>query len=115
MRIREKNLLHLPVFTQSGKGLGKVVGFDLNTETHVVTTYYIKTHRLLSRPFGSELVVAPSQVIKITKEKMVVEDLWIGGEEGSVPPPPLMKQKIAPPISPSISSTLLDQSYKDNP
>jgi sporulation protein YlmC with PRC-barrel domain len=76
-RILAKNLIGLPVYTQSGTHLGKVADIELDVDGHTVTQYYVATgtvvHQLLTdKP---DLIVNPAQVISITAEKMIVTDL----------------------------------------
>ncbi len=68
-----KKILHLPVETHSGIKLGTVSGAEIDVEQHVVMRYVVKSSHL-PRPLASELLIAPSQVINITEEKMIVED-----------------------------------------
>ncbi len=68
-----EELSNLPVYTQSGEHLGKVASFDFDVDMHIIEHYYIKTG--LIKGLGNEqLVVHQSQVISVSKEKMVVED-----------------------------------------
>lgn len=73
MLIQAKQLLHLPVESVAGIRLGEISGFDIDIELHTVSRYLVKTS-YLPRPFATELVVSPKEVVSITAEKMVVED-----------------------------------------
>ncbi len=73
-----KKLLHLPVETESGTKLGTIAGAEIDVEQHVVMRYVVKSSAL-PKPLANELLISPSQVISVTKEKMVVED-------GAAPP-----------------------------
>ena len=77
MRLNDRQLVGLPVVTQSGQQLGSVTGFECDTEHHTIETYLVSTSPLITRLFGLQrrtLVVARSQVIAITAEAMIVHD-----------------------------------------
>lgn len=99
MELREKKIIHLPVYTQSGKELGKISGFGIDTETHTIVRYYVKSGRLIEGLFEKELIIAASQVISITNEKMIVEDLILKVNEGIFNKNQLAKNKVAPPVT----------------
>jgi sporulation protein YlmC with PRC-barrel domain len=73
MKIQSNDLINLPVYTQSGQHLGRIDSFDIDLETYTITHYYVKTG-LIKGLWHQQLVIAQSQVISISKEKMVVED-----------------------------------------
>ncbi|MEK7189049.1 MAG: PRC-barrel domain-containing protein [Patescibacteria group bacterium] len=69
-----KNILDLPVETQSGVRLGKVESVVVEIETQSVYQYQVKPGGI-SHLFGkASLLVHRDQVLAITKEKMTVED-----------------------------------------
>jgi len=74
MIINKSKLIGLSVFTQMGEPLGKVGGFEIDTDTHKIERYHIKSRDLIKELFGHELIVSASQVISISEEKMIVED-----------------------------------------
>ena len=75
MLISSHNLLNLPVYTKSNINLGKVTSFDIDTNTHSITKYHVKSNGLLENIIhNKELVIDQSQVISVTNEKMAVED-----------------------------------------
>lgn len=84
--LSDKELIGLPVETKSGTALGKVQGFQMDADTGTITQYTVKSNNPLKELFGKELLVAASQVITITAEKMTVDDL-LAGEKGRVPAP----------------------------
>ena len=73
MEISSEDLMGLPVYTQSGDHLGKIVSFDLDLESNAVSRYYVKAGPIKDL-FQDQLIIDDSQVISITKEKMVVDD-----------------------------------------
>lgn len=80
MRLTDRQLLGLPVITQTGQPLGSVTGFECDIEHHTIETYLVSTSPLITRLFGLQrrtLTVARSQVISITAEAMTVHDALI--------------------------------------
>ncbi|MBI5037499.1 MAG: PRC-barrel domain-containing protein [Candidatus Kerfeldbacteria bacterium] len=70
-----KQLRDLPVYTKSGTHLGTVVDVQLDMNAHQVQHYVVRRTDLLGSLLdNTELLVAPSQVISVTKKKMVVDD-----------------------------------------
>lgn len=74
MLIKHKQLIGLLVETQSGEKLGRVDGFNLETDSHLIFQYLVKPAGL-SKIFSHELVISQAQVISLSEEKMVVDDL----------------------------------------
>lgn len=67
-----QQLKNLPVFTRGGSALGRIVGVVFDPETHAIVQYEVRQGLALSRRV---LLVAASQVVSITAERMTVEDL----------------------------------------
>lgn len=81
--INTQQLLGLPVETQHGTALGHVVFVEIDVEQHTVRHYGVSQGGMLRRlqqlqQKEPELLIAPTQVISITAEKMVVVDLTSG-------------------------------------
>ena len=77
MKISSKDLINLPVYTQSEDYLGKIASFEINAETQQIIKYYVKAGSLTSSFLGEsqQLIVDHKQVLSLNEEKMVVEDL----------------------------------------
>lgn len=73
MKTLSSDLINLPVYTQSGHHLGRIDSFEVDIDNHTITNYHVKTG-LIKGIWHQQLVIAQSQVISISKEKMVVED-----------------------------------------
>lgn len=72
--VTAKQLRNLPVATESGEQIGRVVDFEIEPENHQIVVYLVSPNRL-TRPITHEtLRVSCSQVLSITPERMVVED-----------------------------------------
>lgn len=81
MNLTSKQLLGLPVETQSGQHLGRVHDFMLDPTHQTIVQYSVRAGVLPKELFGRELLVASEQVVLLTEEKMVVDDLTIGEVE----------------------------------
>jgi len=73
MKISSSDLINLPVYTNSGQYLGKVDSFEIDIDINTITHYHVSTG-LIKGLWHQKLVIAQSQVISTSKEKMVVED-----------------------------------------
>ena len=81
MKISSNDLINLPVYTESGQHLGRIISFDINIDNYLIEKFYIKTG-LIQGLWHEQLVIDPSQVISITKDKLIVEDLTGSEPEG---------------------------------
>ncbi len=75
---------NLPVYTVSGRYLGRVVEVELDPGSQVVARYQVAVPFWFGGLWRKRLLIAPAQVVKITAESMVVEDPVIG-ESATVP------------------------------
>jgi sporulation protein YlmC with PRC-barrel domain len=78
MRIDSRDLQGLPVMTKSGERLGKVLSFEVDIETHTITSYAVGP-RNWSASFAvgrstAQYFITPAQVLSITAEVMIVQD-----------------------------------------
>ncbi len=73
LSIKGKKIIGLPVETLSGEKLGKVADFDVDPESHLIVRYYIKSGLSLP-PLSEEIIITRQQVIRLTAEKMIVDD-----------------------------------------
>lgn len=79
MKISQKQLINLLVYTELDHFVGHVVGFEIDVDTHGITTYVIGKNRLVNGILSSliatdHLLVSPAQVVAITEERMVIKD-----------------------------------------
>jgi sporulation protein YlmC with PRC-barrel domain len=73
--IPHSDIIGLPVETKSGEHLGKVARIDLIPDQHLVFRYAIRPSNPLKELVTDDLLIAPEQVLSLTKDKMVVDDL----------------------------------------
>lgn len=66
------NPIGIPVVTESGQQLGRIVGVEIDPTTHGVLQYRAHTSRLPG--VARELLIQQSQVISLSDEQMVVDD-----------------------------------------
>ncbi len=79
MRITDKQLNNVPVYTSSDTFIGYVVGLELDVETHAVIKYFVTEHKLVPERWRSLVGatvfdIAPSQVVALRSDRMVVQD-----------------------------------------
>ncbi|MCX6740636.1 MAG: hypothetical protein NTZ49_05420 [Candidatus Parcubacteria bacterium] len=74
MRISSGQLKRIRVETQSGQYLGRVSGFELETDSGIIEKYEVKTRIGLAGIWDSGLIISRSQIIFLDKDKMIVED-----------------------------------------
>lgn len=75
MLLTKKQLIGLPVKTRSGQELGVVTDFELDIDQHTIVGYRVKKSKLLPDFVADELVIRPKQVVTISQDAMIVEDL----------------------------------------
>ncbi|MFA6105770.1 MAG: PRC-barrel domain-containing protein [Patescibacteria group bacterium] len=72
MFINEQTLIRLPVVTKSGDKLGHIIDIEIDVDNHQIRKYFVS-----SRFQKDTYLIAPSQILQITDEKIVVEDTVI--------------------------------------
>lgn len=65
--------LNLPVYTVSGRYLGRVVEVEVDS-AGLVLLYHVAPPFGLRNLWRKRLLITPAQVVQITVERMVVED-----------------------------------------
>ncbi len=86
---RHNHVLGLVVETARGVRVGRVVNIEIDIDTHTIINYYVKSSWYL-RPFRPLLIINKDQVVSITKDRMIVDDL----EQKD--PLPISRQSVAP-------------------
>ena len=71
-----KEIINLPVYTQSGSYLGRVVDLEIDSSTGRVEKYFVKSHNFLKNLFQRRLIISADQVLSVSKEKIVVRDAF---------------------------------------
>ena len=71
-----KEIISLPVYTESGNYLGQVIDLEIDPETGQVKNYFIKSHNFLKNLFKGYLIVEARQVLSVSKEKVIVKDAF---------------------------------------
>ena len=75
--IGSKDLIGLSVVTKSGFVLGKIRGFEADTETQSILRYFVKNRRLTSKILSEgleEIIISRNQVVGFNDAEMIVED-----------------------------------------
>lgn len=94
MRIDDKTLKKIRVITASGVVLGKVSSFEIDTETHLIIRYTVKSSSPVRR---AVFIINRAQVLQITDTKIVVDDAAV--RRIARPRPPKMTPLPVEPIS----------------
>lgn len=74
LSLRKNNLIGLPVETAQGLALGCVCDFEFDPIEQKIFRYHVRSKRLIAGLLRHELMIAATQVISLTDEKMVVDD-----------------------------------------
>ncbi len=80
MLLHAQDVKNIPVVTQDGRKVGKLIGPTIDTATHAIFKYAVARSRLLSALLPDELLVDPSQVVSLTAEQMVIKDELVPAE-----------------------------------
>ncbi len=78
MILKSNQLIGLSVKDKSGRILGKIKDFELETDTNQITAYVVSPSKLVEKFLANDLVIAQSQVIEITAEEMIVDNGIVG-------------------------------------
>lgn len=70
-------IIGVPVYTQSGDYLGQVVKVVLEPNTQQILQYLVGSSNVIKKLFSKKLIINQSQVVSLTKEKMVVFDATV--------------------------------------
>lgn len=81
MILTAKQIIGLPVSTKMGQALGKVSSFEVDTNTHAVNAYLVKSSSIIARLFQDGLLVHTEQVVAMDKDRMIVQDTVTPTEE----------------------------------
>ena len=63
-----QHILKRKVIDESGKKIGTVINFAIETETAGIVRYYV------SSMFGQERIIPTSEIVKVTKDTYVIRD-----------------------------------------
>ncbi|MFA5133886.1 MAG: hypothetical protein WC459_03750 [Patescibacteria group bacterium] len=75
MLISSKKLIGLRVETKSGYKLGRVKGFEADTETLEIKKIHVRPNSIVKALIEADLVISKSLVISVDEKKMIVDDL----------------------------------------
>ncbi|TAL19419.1 hypothetical protein EPN90_03685 [Patescibacteria group bacterium] len=78
MRIDSRDLVGLPVLTESRRRLGKVLSFEIDVDSQAVTLYHVGARHW---PGAARYLISPRQVASVTAEEMVVFDAAVRERE----------------------------------
>lgn len=76
MTVNSKELANAPVRTESGKGVGRVASLDVDADTGRLVAVRIRSG-VVPHLLDTELLVAWSQVVSLSKDEVIVKDAAI--------------------------------------
>lgn len=76
MRLRDDELLGLRVETSTGRYVGRLVGFVVDTETGFIAQYRVRPRGVIAACFPGmrELLIARDQVVSMDARRMIIHD-----------------------------------------
>ena len=79
MRLSNKQILNLPVYTRSEDFLGRIIGFEIDAANHQIVQYHVGSSSSMKNILKNkpDFLISENQVIEVNEEKMTVEDLVI--------------------------------------
>lgn len=78
-----RDLLRLPVTTQSGEFLGRVSDVELELESATIRAYLVSPSFVKGLFSSEHYIITPSQVVSIGSDKMIVKDGVVGEKAGN--------------------------------
>ncbi len=97
MLLKSKQIIDLPVYTQSNDFLGKINSFSIDQETQQVVNYEVSSSSWLQNLIGQEktLLISVGQVVELTAAKMIVLDAVVKETaKGDLAGKPFQKQPL---------------------
>lgn len=77
MRTLYSKLINIPVYTVKNNFLGKVCDFEIDIDTYTIIKIHVKSNNIIQGLFKDVLIISQMQIIKITTEKIIVDDAVI--------------------------------------
>ena len=74
MLMTNKQLTKLPVMTESNKEVGRIINFNIETESQSISSYTVKPIKLIEGLFKGNLLINRGQIIDIQKDKIIIEN-----------------------------------------
>lgn len=82
MLIPHDKLIGLPAETRSGRRLGRVHGFVVETDGQGIRQYAVRTVGMANL-FAKDLLISREQVVSLSEKKLIVDDNAAPGAEQS--------------------------------
>ncbi len=87
MKLTISQLHNLPVETQSGRALGRVVDVEIEPGQQEIRTYHVRSRAFIPGLFEQKLLIDRGQVVRLTPTKLIVEDGVAAGTRLPQPEP----------------------------
>lgn len=78
-----RDLLRLPVTTESGDFLGRVSDVELELESATIRVYLVSPSFVKGLFTSEQYIITPGQVVSVNSDKMIVKDGVVGEKVGS--------------------------------
>lgn len=78
-----RDLLRLPVTTESGEFLGRISDVELELESATIRAYLVAPSFVKGLFTSEQCMITPNQVLSISADKMIVKDGVVGEKETS--------------------------------
>ncbi len=95
MRLNQKQLNNLPVYTESEDHLGDIINFELDTQTQQIINFHVGSSSFLKQLLKEEgLIIGINNIVSLSEEKMIVKDAVI--KEENISPEKLLSKTAVP-------------------
>lgn len=74
MILPSKKIIKILVVTKSGRELGYLDDFDIETESQSIIDYYVIPRQVVPGLFKNKLIINRGQIIDILADKIIVSD-----------------------------------------
>jgi hypothetical protein len=84
MVISQKILMTLPVVTKSDQTIGRIIGFELDSDSQSILNYKVKPNVLSRGLLDGDLIINRGQVVDITEEKFIIDDNFVADKSKEI-------------------------------
>lgn len=88
VRLTLRDLKSLPVVTVSGRAIGRVIDVEIHPETQRIEAFHVRPHALLPGLLRGALIIDRRQVVRLTHEALIVEDVALAVDQAATDPHP---------------------------
>ncbi len=74
MKINQRQLIGLPVVTESGQKLGRLKSINIDSDTQSILEYEVKASSLIKGLIEGDLIIPRGQIVDISLKQITVQD-----------------------------------------